>query len=400
LRICQAIRAVKTEYPSDGIALRIPLDERCGLAGLPSYRDCLPSHHLRDHDTSPSTSINTIGRAGELLSDPSDEGTCAVVLRGRVDHQAAKLLCVVGNDKLDIEELRTFVHVADAGGISPAADRLGISKSMVSRRVTRIEDHLGVQLIARTTRGATLTEAGAAFRDYADRVCCELDVLRETMLPKGDLIGRLRISAPLSFVDTIFAPVVTDLAKRHPCLQIHASYSDHYVDLVAGGFDCGVRVGYLEDSTMIARKVGPIYGSLVASPDYLAQNGSPNTLQDLMDHEVLMHGSEAWPLMDGDRAVLIRPQGRFKADNINALMTAAIEGLGIARLPDGLSFEHLSNGTLVPVLERFPVQEAAMFVVRPQSQYASKKVRAFADMLKVFFDNNPIISKRFQEPPI
>lgn len=293
---------------------------------------------------------------------------------------------------MDIDELQTFVEVADTGSISQAGQRLGVAKSIVSRRLVRLEEYLGVQLLARTTRGAALTEAGVTFRDYALKVCTDLDLVRETILPEGELRGRLRIAAPLSFVPTIFAPVIADMALRHPRLQIHASYSDHYVDLIAGGFDCGIRVGYLEDSNMIAKRVGPIHGSLVASPDYVKKLGAPETLQELLEHEVLMHGTEAWQLMDGDKVVMVRPQGRVKADNIIALMTAAIAGLGIARLPDGIAHEHLAAGRLVPVLTRHPLPIAGMFVVRPHSQHPARKVRVFTELLKEFFANNPIVS--------
>lgn len=299
---------------------------------------------------------------------------------------------------MDIDELRTFVEVANAGGVSPAANRLGISKSMVSRRLVRLEEDLGIQLLARTTRGATLTEAGTIFRDYASKVCNELDTVRETILPEGELQGRIRITAPLSFVPTIFAPVVAEMAKRHPRLQIHASYSDHYVDLVAGGFDCGIRVGYLEDSNLIAKRVGSIYGSLVASPAYIKAHGTPEKLSDLVDHEFLMHGTEAWQIMDGDKAAMVRPQGRLKADNIIALMTAAVAGLGIARLPDGPAHEHLASGALVRVLTQHPLPVAGMFVVRPPSQHPARKVRVLTEMLQDFFASCPTIATPYSAP--
>ncbi len=143
---------------------------------------------------------------------------------------------------------------------------------------------------------------------------------------------------------------------------------------------------------MIAKRVGPIHGSLVASPDYVKKLGAPETLQELLEHEVLMHGTEAWQLMDGDKVVMVRPQGRVKADNIIALMTAAIAGLGIARLPDGIAHEHLAAGRLVPVLTRHPLPIAGMFVVRPHSQHPARKVRVFTELLKEFFANNPIVS--------
>src|ERR1700759_3146153 len=117
---------------------------------------------------------------------------------------------------LDLEDLQTFVEVADAGGVSPAARRLNLSKSMVSRRLVRLEKELGIQLLARTTRGAALTEAGVTFRNHAARVCAEIDLARETILPVGELRGRLRVAAPLSFGPTHLAPVLAQLAARHP----------------------------------------------------------------------------------------------------------------------------------------------------------------------------------------
>src|SRR5258708_10536720 len=126
---------------------------------------------------------------------------------------------------LDLEDLQTFVEVAEAGGVSPAARRLGVSKSIVSRRLFRLEAELGIQLLARTTRGAALTEAGVTFREHAARVCAEIAVARETILPAGDLRGRLRIAAPLTFGPTHLAPVFAEMARRHPLLQLQASYS-------------------------------------------------------------------------------------------------------------------------------------------------------------------------------
>lgn len=277
---------------------------------------------------------------------------------------------------MDIEELRTFVEVADAGGVSPAARRLGVSKSMVSRRLFRLEAELGVQLLARTTRGAALTEAGITFRDHAARVCAEIDQARETILPAGDLCGRLRIAVPLSFGPTHFAPVLADMARRHPQLHIHASYSDRFVDLVSEGFDCAIRVGYLQDSNMIAKRVGPLYGRLVASPEYISRHGSPETPEALITHQALMQGTEAWQFMDGDEIITVHPRGRFKADNALALAAAALAGVGIAWIPDGVTHEHIASGALVPVMTRYPrLRQAYMLSARrgsiPQERYVS-----------------------------
>lgn len=290
---------------------------------------------------------------------------------------------------MDIEDLRTFVEVADAGGVTSAALRLGISKSMVSRRLIRLEAELGTQLLARTTRGAALTEAGATFRDYAARVCAEIDVARETILPAGELCGRLRIAAPLSFGPTHFAPVLADMARRHPQLHIHTSYSDRFVDLVAEGFDCAIRIGTLQDSSLIARRIGPLHGKFVASPDYIRTHGSPETPEELVAHQALMQGMETWQLMDGDRIMTVNPRGRFKADSGVALAVAAAAGLGIAALPDYLIQDYMASGALVPVMTRHPPPPAGIFIVRPPGQHPARKVRILTEMLIECFEQAP-----------
>lgn len=282
---------------------------------------------------------------------------------------------------MEIEDLRTFVEVADAGGITPASRRLGISKSMVSRRVVRLEAELSVQLLARTTRGAALTEAGATFREYAARVVTEIDLARETVLPAGELRGRLRVAAPLSFGPTHFAPVLADMASRHPELHIHAVYTDRFVDLVAEGFDCAIRVGLLPDSNLLARRIGPLYGQYVASPAYIEKYGSPQTPEELVTHQAVMQGTETWYATVDGQIVTMRPQGRFKADNGVALVAAALTGLGIAALPNGLTKEHLASGALVPVMQHYPIPEHGIYVVRPPGQHPSRKVRVLTEML-------------------
>jgi DNA-binding transcriptional LysR family regulator len=293
----------------------------------------------------------------------------------------------MGNAELEIEELRTFVEVADAGGVSAAALRLGVAKSIVSRRLSRLEADLGVQLLARTTRGAALTEAGTTFRDYAARICAEIDIARETILPDGELRGRLRIAAPLSFGPTHFAHVLAQMAQRYPQLQIQTCYSDRFVDLIAEGYDCAIRVGYLQDSNLLARRVGPLYGKLVASPDYIRTHGAPQRPEDVPSHEALMQGTESWQFMDGDRIVTVYPRGRFKADNALALAAAAVAGLGIAWIPDGVTDEHVQSGALVPIMTDYPPPIAGIYVIRPPGQHPARKIRVLTDMLIDCFDH-------------
>ncbi|MER8972078.1 MULTISPECIES: LysR family transcriptional regulator [unclassified Mesorhizobium] len=289
---------------------------------------------------------------------------------------------------MDIEDLQTFVAVADAGGVSAAARRLGVSKSIVSRRLFRVEAELGVQLLARTTRGAALTEAGIAFRDHAARASAEIDTARESILPTGELRGRLRVAMPLTFGATHFAPVLAEMARLHPKLHIHTSYSDRFVDLIAEGFDCAIRGAYLQDSNLIAKRVGPIHGKLVASPDYIEVHGSPETLDELVTHQALMQGTEAWQFINGSKIVTVQPQGRFKADSATALAAAAAAGLGIAWLPDCITHEYVASGALVPIMTRYPVPPGAAYVVRPPGQHPTRKVRVLTEMLIEYFKRN------------
>ena len=312
-----------------------------------------------------------------------------ISIRDAVAPFRVKLCREIWNARLDIEALRTFVEVADAGGVSPAARRLGVSKSIVSRRLARLEAELGVQLLARTTRGAALTEAGAMFRDHAARACAEIDAATETISPAGELRGRLRIAAPLTFGPTHFASVFAEMARRHPQLHVHTVYSDRFVDLVAEGFDCAIRVGYLQDSSLIARRVGPLYGKLVASPGYVRAHGSPEAPEELIAHEALMQGTEAWQFLDGDEVITVHPRGRFKADNGTALIAAAVAGLGIAWLPDGLTSEYVASGALVPVMTRFPPPPAGIYVVRPPGQHPARKVRVLTELLIECFEHAP-----------
>jgi DNA-binding transcriptional LysR family regulator len=199
--------------------------------------------------------------------------------------------------------------------------------------------------------------------------------------------GRLRISAPLSFGVTQLAPVLAELAIRHPKLQVHAAYSDRFVDLVSEGFDAAVRLGYLPDSSLVARRIASIRGKLVASPAYIAARGAPRSPDEIVQHDALMQGPHDWRLLHGDQVISIHPQGRFLADNGQALVAAALAGLGIAMLPDFLTDPYIATGALVPVVPDYPVPEAGLFVVRPPGDCVPRKIRVLTDILMETFSS-------------
>jgi DNA-binding transcriptional LysR family regulator len=282
---------------------------------------------------------------------------------------------------MEIEDIQAFVAVADAGGLTSAAGRLGVSKSIVSRRIARLEKSLKTRLLSRTTRGAALTEAGATFREHATRIAAEADAARDAVRPDGKVRGRLRVAMPLSFGPTHFSPVLAELASRHPELEIQASYSDRHVDLVAEGFDAAIRLGVLVDSSLIARRIAPFGGRLVASPAYLKERGTPRTPDDLLAHAAINRINDEWPLTHEGKTITVRPHARFTADNGAALVPAALAGLGIALLPDFLIADHVASGALIALLPEYPMPEAGIYVVRPPGGNASCKVRVLIDIM-------------------
>lgn len=174
---------------------------------------------------------------------------------------------------------------------------------------------------------------------------------------------------------------LAEMARRHPELHIQTCYSDRFVDLIAEGYDCAIRVGYLPDSNLVARRVGRIYGKLVTSPAYIEAHGAPVTPQDLATHQSLMQSTESWRFLDGDKVINVRPQGRFKADNAAALVAAAVAGVGIAYLPDWVTDDYVASGALVPIMTRYPPPAAGAYVVRPPGQHPSRNIRVLTELL-------------------
>ncbi len=282
----------------------------------------------------------------------------------------------------DLDDIRAFSEVAQTGSLTRAGARLGMSKSMVSRRLSRLETELGTPLLARTTRGMSLTEAGSDFRPFADRIVAELEAGRDAVSRQGEASGRLRLSAPLSFGSTHLAPVLAELALRHPRLEISASYSDRLVDVVREGFDAAVRLGNLADSSLIARRIAPVHALAVASPAYLARAGTPHTPAELTGHETIPHGDQTWEFLKGGRRFTFRPRGRFTADSGPAELAGVVAGLGIAVMPAFLVGPAVQRGEVTTILDDFEIPPAGLYVVRPPpAEPVPTKVKVLTDIL-------------------
>lgn len=293
----------------------------------------------------------------------------------------------------ELDDIRSFIAVVESGGFGRAADHLGLAKSVVSRRISRLEADLGTRLLSRTTRGVAPTEAGVEFKARGERILSDLAEARESVAQaSGGVAGRLRLSMPMTFGNAHVAPLLGELAGRHPRLEIDVEASDRYVDLIGERFDAAIRIGTLKDSSLIARRIAPVHAIVAASPGYLAERGRPATPQDLLQHECLLYtgtNSPDWSFRAGKRRVAIRPAGRLRSDSGETLLAWAKAGLGIAQLPTFIASEAIRSGELEPLLTAFPMQEHALYVVRPPGAYVPGKVRVLIDLLVERFGGVP-----------
>lgn len=292
-----------------------------------------------------------------------------------------------------LTEMDAFVNVVDQGGFTGASDRLGISKSAVSKHVTALESRLGARLLNRTTRRVSPTEIGLIYYDRARRVLVEATEADETVTAlQSTPRGLLRISAPASFGHLQLAPAVADFLAEFPEVQVDMDLSDNIVDLVAGGFDLALRIGQLQDSSLRVRKIAQTQPILFASPEYLARNGTPQRIEDLNDHALLHYSllasGNSWRLRTRsgqDRQ--LRIGGRLTANNGEVLLQAAKRGAGIAFAPSFLCCAALQAGDIVEVLADNPQPPIGIHLVYVPGRYVQPKIRSFIDHMVGHFAN-------------
>ena len=296
-------------------------------------------------------------------------------------------------DRLDA--MTTLVAAVDAGSLSGASRALGMPLATVSRKVSDLEQHLRTQLLIRSSRRLTLTEAGAG---YFERVGRALADLEDADLAVGQLQaaprGRLRVSAPMSFGFLHLAAAIPDFLALYPEVVVDCAMSDRFVDLVEEGFDIAVRIGALEDSSLIARRLAPVRRVVCASPDYIARRGRPETPSDLEKLDGLTNSNfdafQEWRFVSQEgKPWPIEMRGRFGANNGDALRVAALRGLGFAYLPTFIVGADLRSGALVSVLEDFIEQDMFLSAVYPHARHLSPKVRALVDFLARRFGPRP-----------
>lgn len=288
-----------------------------------------------------------------------------------------------------LAEMAAFAAIAEARSFTKAAARIGRDATILSRRLASLEERLGVRLLHRTTRSVSLTEAGSEFLVRVRAILAAVDEAEAAASAHagGGPRGVLRLALPGSFGRMWIAPLLPQFLAEFPDVRIEAEFSNRFADLVAENFDVAVRLGALEDSRLVARKVATRRRLLCAAPSYLARRGTPTEPEALLEHSCLGFSGfqtfPAWEMTDSSgRRVSIEVSGPLVTDDAEVLVEAAVQGVGLMMSTDWLVGRELADGRLVPVLEDWTLaDEGAVYVVMPSAKGQAAKTRAFADWI-------------------
>jgi DNA-binding transcriptional LysR family regulator len=285
-------------------------------------------------------------------------------------------------DRLDA--MSAFVTVVDQNGFAPAARRLGISASAVTRLVASLEEHLGITLLRRTTRSMTLTDAGARYLERARRILAEVQEAESSAQAERHVpSGRLLVTAPATFGRIHVGPLMAAYLKRHTEVSGELMLSDRIVNLVEEGIDLAVRIGHLDDSSLIARRAGATRRVLVGAPAYLARRGTPRHPDELRSHDTITFGggdSVAWRFIVGGEERRVMVTSRYTTNSADSAVWYAAEGGGLAMVLAYQAADAVKEGRLKVVLEEFERPALPVQFVYPASRLLSAKVRSFVDL--------------------
>lgn len=285
-----------------------------------------------------------------------------------------------------IETMQAFVTVADHKGFAPAARKLGLSASAVTRMVAALEERVGARLLQRTTRSVMLTDAGERFLERARRILADVEEAEGAVqAERTQPTGRLVVSAPLGFGRRHVTPLMSTYLKRYPDVAGDLRLSDRMVNLVEEGIDIAVRIGHLPDSSLVARAVGDMRRMVVASPDYLAAHGEPRHPSEIAAHRTVHFGALSaapdWRFVEDGREVRVACAPRFTTNSADAAIYHAEQGGGLTRVLAYQAAEGLASGRLKAVLVDYEIAPLPIHLVYPTSRLLSAKVRAFVDLV-------------------
>ncbi|MBU6957805.1 LysR family transcriptional regulator [Pseudomonas sp. CVAP len=287
---------------------------------------------------------------------------------------------------LDLNEVAMFVQVVQAGSFASAARRMGMPANTLSRRISQLEEHLGVRLLQRSTRKLVLTEAGRSLHDRsATQVNDLIEAARHLAGESQEPSGAVRVAAPADFFDVYLMDWVAEFFQQYPGVQLDFLLSDSRDDLIDKGIDVAIRAGDLPDSSLVARRVGTGSQVLAASPGYLQVHGTPDTVQALSMHECIRRSRQAprtaWNLDGPQGFVSVEVTGRFSANTAQAQLKAAVAGLGICLLPMAILRESLQAGRLIQVLPEHGRFNNGLYIVYPSRRQVPRAVSVFAEQL-------------------
>jgi DNA-binding transcriptional LysR family regulator len=287
-------------------------------------------------------------------------------------------------DKLNAMQL--FVRVAETGSFTAVADQLDVARSVVTRQISALEQQLGVKLMTRSTRSLTLTTAGSAYLEKCRDILNMVDAAESSLIEeKTEPRGRIRLGLPLSFGLQRLMPALLEFAKAHSNIELVLDFADRRSKLIEEGIDLSIRITSRLEPGDIVRKLGESRLLTVASPQYLAEHGNPKHPRDLSKHACLVYSqdfqSTSWGYRskEGDVNVTIRP--RMAANNGEALLQAAAQGLGITRPPDFMVQPFLESGSVVAVLPKFEPTPLGIYAVLPSNRYIPHRVSVLIDFL-------------------
>jgi DNA-binding transcriptional LysR family regulator len=292
-------------------------------------------------------------------------------------------------------EIEALTAVVEAGTFSAAGERLGIAKSVVSRRISQLEQRLGSRLLHRTTRRLALTDAGKNFYQRAVQILADLDDAEQGVTEEAtELRGALKLAAPLSFGLIHLADAITDFLTEHPAIELNLDLNDRNINLVEEGFDMAVRIGALQDSTLVARRLGTMRVVTCASRAYLEQYGEPAHPGELQQHIGLQYSNisykQQWRYETPEgRTVYAQPQIRIRANNGEALAVAASAGLGITTGPTFILGSYLKKNWLVTILNDYQRPPAGIYAVYPPGRLVPRRIQVFSDFLAGRYGDHP-----------
>ena len=295
----------------------------------------------------------------------------------------------------NLADVAVFVRVVERGSFTLAADELELSRAVVSKYVSRLEDRLGARLLHRTTRRLSLTEAGAALFEASRGALERIDEAEAAVAQfQSEPRGRLRVSAPMSFGILHLGPAMTQFARSYPRVSLDVRFDDRFVNLVEEGVDVAVRIVALTDSSLVARKLSSTRVLVCAAPAYLAEHGEPETPEDLTAHDCLLYSylstANVWRFTAPDgREVPVAVNGSFRINNGIVLGEAAAAGHGILLTPSFYVASLLRDGRLRRILSGYRLPELGIHAVHPQRSHVPPKVRAFIDFLAKRFGRKP-----------